>query len=518
MLEDVVVPDIGAYENVAVIEVFVSVGDKVEKDASLITLETDKAALEVPSPVTGVVKAISIKVGDRVSAGSLILQVEVANKPEANTQKEVKTSAVATHSEIIKEILVPDIGDYKNVSVIEVSVKEGDSIQKEASLITLETEKAALEVPSPFAGIVQTVSVKVGDKVSEGNLILKLTVKESAGSVTVAEKVVNTNTTKASSASAPVARSEVAQQTNTPSHLVHAGPGVRRFARELGVELGRVKATGPKNRLLKQDIQAYVKAILTGKQAGGGDGGFSVLPWPEVDFSKFGAIEQEPLSRIKKLSGTFLHRNWVRVPHITQFDEADITEMEAFRKAQQPVAQKEGVKLTPLIFIMKAVVLALKEFKSFNASLDTTGEILILKKYYHIGVAVDTPNGLVVPVIRDVDQKGLFQLAKELGEISERARQGQLSGAEMQGSSFSISSLGGIGGTAFTPIINVPDVAILGVSKAEIKPVFMDGEFKPRLKLPLSLSYDHRVIDGAAGARFITFLAKQLADVNHLSI
>jgi pyruvate dehydrogenase E2 component (dihydrolipoamide acetyltransferase) len=303
--------------------------------------------------------------------------------------------------------------------------------------------------------------------------------------------------------------------------IVHAGPGVRRFARELGADLARIGGSGPKSRILKSDVQAYVKNILYQVQsgsfnAGSNTGSISVAPWPQVDFAKFGEISKEPLSRIKKLSGSFLHRNWVMVPHITQFDEADITELEQFRKAQQSLAEVQRVKLTPLVFIMKAVVAALKEFPWFNASLDANGAELILKKYFHIGVAVDTPNGLVVPVVRDVDQKGLFQLAKELGEISQKARNGQLTAQEMQGSSFTISSLGGIGGTAFTPIINVPDVAILGVSKAQIKPVYESGEFKPRLLLPLSLSYDHRVIDGAQGARFITFLVKQLSDIRRL--
>lgn len=422
---------------------------------------------------------------------------------------------------MLKEVLVPDIGSYSNVDIIEISVAPGDVIKAETTLITLETEKATLEIPAPFAGVVKTVHVKVGDKVSEGSLIVTV---EAAESVTETPKKETTTTKESEIKKVPPSPPNI--PPNPPSKggvtnggVVHAGPGVRRFARELGADLSRIGASGPKNRILKSDVEVYVKQMLTQIQSGsfaGGGSGFSVAPWPQVDFAKFGEISKEPLSRIKKLSGSFLHRNWVMVPHITQFDEADITELEQFRKGQQALAEAQGVKLTPLVFIMKAVVATLKEFPWFNASLDANGAELILKKYFHIGVAVDTPNGLVVPVVRDVDQKGLFQLAKELGEISVKARSGQLTAQEMQGSSFTISSLGGIGGTAFTPIINVPDVAILGVSKSQIKPVFDGTEFKPRLQLPLSLSYDHRVIDGALGARFITYLVKQLSDIRRL--
>ncbi len=431
---------------------------------------------------------------------------------------------------MLKEILVPDIGSYSNVDIIEISVSIGDLIKADDTLMTLETQKATLEVPAPFGGVVKTMHVKVGDKVSEGSLIVTLETEEVSN--TSKEEV--TKKEPASKDISKIPLNPVPPPTSPPAPLqkgefskgetggiVHAGPGVRRFARELGVDLSRIGGSGPKNRILKTDVQAYVKSALSQVQSGvsqSGIGGISVAPWPQVDFAKFGEISKEPLSRIKKLSGSFLHRNWVMVPHITQFDEADITELEQFRQAQQSLAEAQGVKLTPLVFIMKAVVATLKAFPWFNASLDPNGAELILKKYFHIGVAVDTPNGLVVPVVRDVDQKGLFQLAKELGEISQKARNGQLSAQEMQGSSFTISSLGGIGGTAFTPIINVPDVAILGVSKSEIKPVYEPkaDEFKPRLLLPLSLSYDHRVIDGALGARFITFLVKQLSDIRRL--
>lgn len=438
---------------------------------------------------------------------------------------------------MLKEVLVPDIGSYSNVEIIEISVSIGDVIKADETLMTLETEKATLELPAPFAGVVKTVHVKVGDKVSEGSLIVTVEIagEEIPPNPPFAKGGITTESaTKVEDKKIEIQKIEdkkvVPTSQNIPPSplmkggiitggIVHAGPGVRRFARELGADLSRIGGSGPKNRILKLDVQTYVKNALSQLQSGAsqsGMGGMSVAPWPQVDFAKFGEISKEPLSRIKKLSGSFLHRNWVMVPHITQFDEADITELEQFRKAQQLLAEAQGVKLTPLVFIMKAVVATLKEFPWFNASLDANGAELILKKYFHIGVAVDTPNGLVVPVVRDVDQKGLFQLAKELGEISQKARSGQLTAQEMQGSSFTISSLGGIGGTAFTPIINVPDVAILGVSKAQIKPVYESGEFKPRLLLPLSLSYDHRVIDGALGARFITFLVKQLSDIRRL--
>ena len=430
---------------------------------------------------------------------------------------------------MLKEVLVPDIGAYSNVPVIEVFVSVGDVIEVDTALITLETDKAAMEVPAPFAGTVKEVKVKIGDKVSQGSLILTVETKDSATLNSKAKTSVNTTTNGSDqlanalkedlsgTAKEPVSTNQstaVVQELSTG--VVYAGPGVRRFARELGVDLRLVKGLGPKNRILKQDVQSYVKVELSRRQSGASAANFTVAPWPQVDFAKFGPISKEPLSRIKKLSGAFLHRNWVMVPHVTQFDEADITELEQFRKEQQSLAEQQSVKLTPLAFIMKAVVASLKAFPTFNASLDEMAGELIMKKYFHIGVAVDTPNGLVVPVVRDVEKKGLFQLAKELAEWGIKARGGLLTAQDMQGSCFSISSLGGIGGTAFTPIINVPDVAILGVSKAQTKPIYEEGTFKPRLLLPLSLSYDHRVIDGAEAARFLTFLAKQLTDIRQL--
>jgi pyruvate dehydrogenase E2 component (dihydrolipoamide acetyltransferase) len=410
---------------------------------------------------------------------------------------------------MLKEVLVPDIGSYKNVEIIEIAVAVGERVEKESALITLETEKAALEVPCPFVGVVQELCIKVGDKISAGDLILIL--ETTAETVEIKKEI----TPAKKPETKPAVKPAVVLETNN-NGMTHAGPGARRFARELGVDLARVKGTGRQGRIVKIDIQAYVKAMMIREQSGGQNSNFTVLPWPETDFTTFGTVSRKPLSRIKKLSGSYLHRNWVMVPHVTQFDEADMTELEAFRKEQQLAAEQQGVKLTPLVFMMKAVVAALKEFPNFNASFDPKASELILKEYYHLGIAVDTPGGLMVPVVRNVDQKGIFQLAKELAEISLKAREGRLLGEDMQGSSFSISSLGGIGGTAFTPIINVPDVAILGISKAQMKPHFEAGGFKPRLKLPLSLSYDHRVIDGAEGARFMTFLARKIAEIRLL--
>lgn len=550
MLKEITLPDIGAYSNVDIIEILVKEGERIAKDASLITLETDKATMEIPSPLSGIVKSLHIKLGDKVSAGELILTLEVEENIASDSNSK-ETVAVKESNEknnqtpiILKEVVVPDIGNYSNVDVIEILIKVGDRIKKDDSIITLETDKATMEIPSPFSGIVKSLDIKVGDKVSAGNKILTLELTEALEStgadsaISVDSKVSNVQTAveankqtqTISQVPIPIAKST----TETTSHdlsintqgVVHAGPGVRRFARELGVDLTKVAGTGRKNRILIIDVQVYVKNELkrlhssTAGTAGSASfSGVNIAPWPTIDHAKFGEISKEPLSRIKKLTGSFLHRNWVMVPHVTQFDEADITELEVFRKESQSLAD-EGVKLTPLVFIMKAVTAALEAFPSFNASLDASGQELILKKYFHIGVAVDTPQGLVVPVVRQVDQKGLFQLAKELGEISQKARLGQLKAEDMQGSSFSISSLGGIGGTAFTPIINVPDVAILGVSKAQMKPIYTKtnegGEFLPRLMLPLSLSYDHRVIDGAEAARFITFLAKQLSDIRRL--
>jgi len=430
----------------------------------------------------------------------------------------------------LKQIRVPDIGDFKGVEIIEVMVKVGDTVQAEDSLITLETDKATMDVPSPFAGIVKELKIKVGDKVSEGDLVVVIEVNDAGAvaapaSAPVAAPVAAVAPPQAVVAApqpAPAPKPPVASvatstlNQNTEGLKAHASPSIRRFARELGVDLPQVKGSGEKGRITKEDVQNFVKNALAQPRSAGASGGLQIPEMPAVDFSKFGAIENKPLSRIKKLSGAFLHRNWVSIPHITQHDETDITDMEAFRKQLGTEYAAQGIKITPLVFLLKAVVATLQRFPDFNASLDPSGESLILKKYFHIGVAVDTPEGLVVPVLRDVDQKGIVQLAKELGEISIRAREKKITAAEMQGGCFTISSLGGIGGTAFTPIINAPEVAILGVSKSSIKPVWNNDKFEPKLILPFSLSYDHRVIDGAAGARFTTYLAQILADVRRL--
>jgi len=412
-----------------------------------------------------------------------------------------------------QEIKVPDIGGAEGVDVIAILVKVGDVVKVEDALITLEGDKATMDVPTPVAGTVKELKIKVGDKVSEGSLILVLETSGASVSAPAAAAAETPAKPASTPTPAPVASAPVA---DIPTHdgMVYAGPAVRRIANEFGIDLAKITGTGEKNRILKEDLQQYVKNQL--RIASQSASGLSLPPAPAVDFSKFGEIEKQALSKIQKASGAFLHRNWVSIPHVTQFGEVDITELEAFRQREKEKAEKHKVRLTPIVFLMKALVSALQTFPRFNASLDASGEMLVLKKYYHIGVAVDTPNGLVVPVIRDVDKKGLLELAKELMDISTKAREKGLSITDMQGGTFSISSLGGIGGTAFTPIINAPEVAILGVSRSEIKPVYRDGEFQPRLMLPLSLSYDHRVIDGADGARFLMYLSERLSDIGTL--
>ncbi|MGQ5522989.1 dihydrolipoyllysine-residue acetyltransferase [Chitinimonas sp. PSY-7] len=530
------VPDIGDVKDVDVIEVFVKAGDVIKKDDALITLETDKASMEVPAEAGGVVKEVRIKVGDKASQGTVIVLIEAAGAAAASTPAATpapapaaaaSSSAAATSASI--EVKVPDIGDAKNVDVIEVFVKAGDTVKKDDSLITLETDKASMEVPSPAAGTVQSIAIKVGDKASEGTLILTLAASGASHAVAPAAKpaaaapaptdVVPVATPAA--APAPIAAPASAKVDEAGFKAAHASPSVRKFARELGVDLGKVKGTGPKGRIIASDVQAFVKSVLSGAISSGapsaGTGvGLDLLPWPKVDFAKYGPVESKPLSRIKKISGANLARNWVMIPHVTQFDEADITDMEAFRKDMGEELKKQNLKITPLAFIIKAVVAALKKFPEFNSSLD--GDNLVLKQYFHIGFAADTPNGLVVPVIRDADKKSLIELATETGALAAKAREGKLLPAEMQGGCFSISSLGGVGGTAFTPIVNAPEVAILGVSKSSIKPVWNGSEFTPRLMLPLSLSYDHRVIDGASAARFTTYLSQVLGDIRRLML
>jgi len=425
------------------------------------------------------------------------------------------------------EIKVPDIGDFKEVEVIELLVKPGDTVKAEQSLITVESDKASMEIPSSHAGVVKELKIKIGDKVAEGSLILILEAAEGAAAVAApAAAAPASSPAPASAPSAPAVAAPVPAPAPAPvapaavsnnGQKAHASPSIRKFARELGVDLTQVNGSGPKGRVLTEDVQAYVKGVISNGGASapksGGGAGLSLLPWPSLDFSKFGATELQPLSRIKKISGPNLHRNWVTMPHVTQFDEADITDLEDFRKSANDALAKSGVKLTMLAFVIKASVSALKKFPAFNASLDATGENLILKQYYNIGFAADTPNGLVVPVVKNADQKGIAEIAREMGELSAQARDGKLKPADMQGASFTISSLGGIGGTAFTPIINAPEVAILGLSKSAIKPVWDGKQFLPRLMMPLSLSYDHRVIDGAMGARFSVYLGEVLADM-----
>lgn len=527
-LKEVNVPDIGGDE-VEVTEIMVAVGDTVSEEQSLITVEGDKASMEVPAPFSGTVKEIKIASGDKVTTGSLIMVFEVAGSgaPAAAAPAQAAAPAAAPAVAADKEVNVPDIGGDE-VEVTEIMVAVGDMVSEEQSLITVEGDKASMEVPAPFAGKVKAIKVAAGDKVSTGSLIMVFEVAGAAPAAVSAPAQAAAPAAAAPKAEAPAAAAPAAatgdfQENN---EYAHASPVVRRLAREFGVNLSKVKGSGRKSRILKEDVQNYVKEALKRLESGAasaasgkGDGAaLGLLPWPKVDFSKFGDTEIQPLSRIKKISGANLHRNWVMIPHVTQWDNADITELEAFRKEQNAIEAKKdtGMKITPLVFIMKAAAKALEAFPAFNSSLSEDGESLILKKYVNIGIAVDTPNGLVVPVFKDVNKKGIYELSEELAVVSKKARAGKLTASDMQGGCFTISSLGGIGGTAFTPIVNAPEVGILGVSKSEMKPVWNGKEFAPRLQLPLSLSYDHRVIDGAEGARFITYLNGCLSDIRRL--
>lgn len=529
---EVLLPDIGDFRDVEVIELLVAPGDRVAKDASLITLESDKASMDIPAPESGVVKSVRVKLGDRINRGDLILTlesegavVEPARSPSPAQVKPTAPAPVATGRLI--EIPLPDIGDFHNVEVIEILVSPGDQIERSASFLTLESEKASMEVPSPHAGEVGEIRVRLGDKVSAGDIVMTMKVAVGEGEVPAelgelegdapiepARAVGEKERKRPPVMPTPADMTAIAKGRNS-----HAGPSVRRFARELGVDLGLVTGTGPKGRVLKEDVQAFVKQALKGHRPSTAPAPASVFALPaipEVDFGRFGEVERVPLGRIKKLSGAHLHRCWLNVPHVTQFDEADITELESFRKGLKGEADKRGVRLTFMPFLMKACAAALKAMPAFNSSLAADGEALVMKKYVHIGVAVDTPEGLLVPVIRDVDRKSVFDLADELMALSAKARDGKLSPADLQGGTFSISSLGGIGGTAFTPIVNAPEVAILGVSRSDMKPVWNGNEFAPRLMLPFSLSYDHRVIDGAQGVRFTTLLGSLLGDIRRL--
>ncbi|HHI4972494.1 TPA: pyruvate dehydrogenase complex dihydrolipoyllysine-residue acetyltransferase [Vibrio parahaemolyticus] len=523
-LKEVHVPDIGGDE-VEVTEIMVAIGDSIEEEQSLITVEGDKASMEVPAPFAGTLKEIKVAAGDKVSTGSLIMVFETAGSgaPAAPAAIEAPAAAAPAAS-AAKEVNVPDIGGDE-VEVTEIMVAVGDTVEEEQSLITVEGDKASMEVPAPFAGTVKEIKIAAGDKVSTGSLIMVFEVAGAAPAPAAAPaQAAAPAAAPAPKAEAPAAAAPAAGDFQDNDEYAHASPVVRRLAREFGVNLSKVKGSGRKSRILKEDVQNYVKEALkrleSGAAASGkGDGAaLGLLPWPKVDFSKFGETEVQPLSRIKKISGANLHRNWVMIPHVTQWDNADITALEAFRKEQNAIEAKKdtGMKITPLVFIMKAAAKALEAFPAFNSSLSEDGESLILKKYVNIGIAVDTPNGLVVPVFKDVNKKGIYELSEELMAVSKKARAGKLTAADMQGGCFTISSLGGIGGTAFTPIVNAPEVGILGVSKSEMKPVWNGKEFEPRLQLPLSLSYDHRVIDGAEGARFITYLNSCLSDIRRL--
>ncbi|MBB4591402.1 dihydrolipoyllysine-residue acetyltransferase [Xanthomonas cannabis] len=586
-IKEALVPDIGDYSDVPVIEVLVSVGDTVSKDQSLVTLESDKATMEVPSSVAGVVKEIKVKVGDSLSQGALVALIEVADAgagaaakpaPAAAPAKAAPAAAPAPAAKAepaapaagseggLIEATVPDIGDYTDIPVIEVLVAVGDTVAKDQSLVTLESDKATMEVPSSAAGVVKELKVKVGDTLSQGNVVAIIAASDGGAGAAQSPAKPTTDTAETAGKVEPVAVSaepdklaqrEIAQVQGArssgpsqpagatqggqsagnpssppvtfdadsvlPSKVPYASPVVRVFARELGVDLGQIKGSEKGGRITREDVQRFVKAALSGgapvaagaAPAGGGNG-LNLLAWPKVDFSKFGDTETQPLSRIKKISGANLARNWAMIPHVTQFESADITDLEALRVALNKENEKAGIKLTMLAFLVKASAAALKKFPEFNASLDAAGENLTLKKYFHIGFAADTPNGLVVPVIRDVDKKGVLQIAQESGELAKKARDGKLGPADMSGGCFSISSLGGIGGTAFTPIINAPEVAILGVSKSAMQPVWNGKDFSPKLMLPLSLSYDHRVIDGALAARFTTYLSQVLADMRRV--
>jgi pyruvate dehydrogenase E2 component (dihydrolipoamide acetyltransferase) len=547
-LVDIQVPDIGDFDEVAVIELLVKPGDTVKAEQSLITVESDKASMEIPSSQAGIVRELKVNLGDKVRQGSVVLVLETATaagvsaaaqESQANQAPahaapaqaaipSVAPSAPPSAASSPIEVRVPDIGDFKDVAVIELLVKPGDAIKAEQSLVTVESDKASMEIPSSAAGVLKELKVKLGDKVNIGDLLAILegtaattatppaaTAAPSAAPVAVAEAV--------SAAAAPVVAMPAHEPAAVASGAVpHASPSVRKFARELGVPLAEVRGTGPKGRITPDDVQAFTRAVMDGSTrtqaqmakapapSSGGGAGLDLLPWPKVDFTRFGPVERQDLSRIKKISGANLHRNWVMIPHVCNHDDADITELEAFRVQMNRENEKSGVKITMLAFLIKAAVAALKKFPQFNASLD--GDQLVLKQYYNVAFAADTPNGLVVPVIKDADKKGIVQISQEMGELAKKARDGKLSPSDMQGACFTISSLGGIGGRYFTPIINAPEVAILGVCKSRMEPVWDGKTFQPRLMQPLSLSWDHRVIDGAAAARFNAYLGQILAD------
>ena len=541
---EVKVPDIGDFSEVAVIELLVKPGDTVTAEQSLITVESDKASMEIPSSHAGVVKELKVKLGDKVAEGSIVLTLEAAagaspqsTAPTASAAASAPAAApAAAAAPVIAseakqspptqiDVRIPDIGDFKDVAVIEVFVKPGDTVKVEQSLITVESDKASMEIPSSHAGVIKELKVKLGDKVNIGDLLAVLegaagTVAAAAAPAPAAAAAVAPAAAPASTAAAPAAAMPAHNPTTAPVNVPHASPSVRKFARELGVPLNEVKGTGTKGHITQEDVQSFTRSVMTGAlqtqaqaakaPAGGGGSELGLIPWPKVDFTKFGPIERKEMSRIKKISGANLLRNAIMIPAVTNHDDADITDLEAFRVSTNKENEKSGVKVTMLAFLIKASVAALKKFPEFNSSLD--GDALIYKNYWHIGFAADTPNGLVVPVIKDADKKGVLQISQEMGELAKKARDGKLTPAEMSGATFTISSLGGIGGRYFTPIINAPEVAILGVCKSQIEPKWDGKAFQPRLMLPLSLTWDHRVIDGAAAARFNAFLGQILAD------
>ena len=560
-LVEIQVPDIGDFDEVGVIELLVKPGDTVKAEQSLITVESDKASMEIPSSHAGVVKDLRVQVGDKVKQGSVVLTLEVVGAvSESNSTPAQSQQAQAAIEKIAKtptpsaapvaapapdaaapvgpiEVRVPDIGDFKDVAVIELLVKPGDTVKLEQSLFTVESDKASMEIPSPAAGVIKELKVKIGDTVNIGDLVAVLegsagnapaAVAPAAPAASAAPVPAAAVAAAAPPATAIASASVPAHQPGTPAAgLPHASPSVRKFARELGVPLDEVRGTGPKGRITQDDIQGFTKAVMGGAtqtkaqaakapaaSSGGSGEGLNLLPWPKVDFAKFGPVERKDLSRIKKISGANLHRNWVVIPHVTNHDDADITDLEAFRVQFNKENEKRGVKVTMLAFMIKAAVAALKKFPEFNASLD--GDQLVLKNYFHIGFAADTPNGLVVPVIRDADKKGIVQISQEMGDLAKKARDGKRGPADMTGGCFSISSLGGIGGRYFTPIINAPEVAIMGVCKSSLEPKWDGQQFAPRLMLPLSLSWDHRVIDGASAARFNVYFASLLADFRRI--
>lgn len=573
-VEDVLLPDIGDFSDVEVIEILVAPGDRVEAEESLLTLESDKASMEIPSPITGVVKTLEVAVGDRIGQGSLLATIDTggddtraaasgdpapdadsppppapAPSPPSSTPVATESPQAAVADTKSLEVRLPDIGDFSDIPVIEILVTPGDIVDLDQSILTLESDKATMEIPCPAAGTVESIAVKVGDKLNQDDLLMTLLSTADAEPSPDAKSDAKSDTSTADQQDRAAQR-DAAQDPSTPKpegltrapgeseqrkapvlprpadmaaiaqgRLPHASPAVRRFARELGVDLNQVKGSGRKGRILKDDVQAYVKRMLSSGATAAPAGAalpFQLPPAPPQDFTKFGQVETLALSRIKRISGAHLHRSWLSVPHVTQFDEADITELEAFRKEQKAAAEQAGVKLTFMPFLLKAVAGALEKMPNLRSSLAADGEHLIVKHYMHIGVAVDTPNGLVVPVLRDVDKKGIFDLAGELMSLSTKARDGKLLPGDMQGGVFSVSSLGGIGGTAFTPIVNAPEVAILGVSRSDVKPVWNGDNFIPRTMLPLSLSYDHRVVDGAEAARFTHLLATLLGDMRRL--